>query len=120
MGIRYPVCERFSKSLESMWSLFFICVFFWFPMFFVICRGNKHTQSRRGIQKVDPSMGNDSEGAGKVKKAEKDKPKAEKPKEGGGDDKKKEKKKKPKKDKGGGEKAPRASEEAMERKKAAK
>jgi hypothetical protein len=48
-------CQKFTKSLDAMWALFFLCGFFWYPMFFLICRGSKHTQQRRGIQKVTPA-----------------------------------------------------------------
>jgi len=41
--------QRFSKSLDSMWALFFICGFCWYIMFFIICRGSKHTMQRRGL-----------------------------------------------------------------------
>ena len=39
---------RLSKSLDSMWVLFFMMGLIWFPVFIVICRGSKHSQSRRG------------------------------------------------------------------------
>ena len=35
-----------------MWALFFLVAMLWYPMFIVICRGNKHTQARRGMSKV--------------------------------------------------------------------
>jgi hypothetical protein len=44
MNVRTPTCERFSKSLDAMWALFFLCGFSWYPMFYLICRGSKHTQ----------------------------------------------------------------------------
>eukprot|EP00960_Hanusia_phi_P039509 753919-Hanusia_phi.AAC.1 len=55
MAVRSPMCLHLSKSLDSMWVLFFILALEWYPMFLVICRGVKHSQQRRGISKVDPS-----------------------------------------------------------------
>ncbi|EKX41008.1 hypothetical protein GUITHDRAFT_113015 [Guillardia theta CCMP2712] len=55
MDVREPICDRLSKSLDSMWVLFFIIALEWYPMFIIICRGVKHSQQRRGVSKVDPS-----------------------------------------------------------------
>jgi hypothetical protein len=37
-GFQQPLCNSMSKSLDSIWVLFFSIGVAWFPMFFVICR----------------------------------------------------------------------------------
>eukprot|EP00293_Proteomonas_sulcata_P018454 CAMPEP_0184290276 /NCGR_PEP_ID=MMETSP1049-20130417/2590_1 /TAXON_ID=77928 /ORGANISM="Proteomonas sulcata, Strain CCMP704" /LENGTH=497 /DNA_ID=CAMNT_0026597403 /DNA_START=75 /DNA_END=1569 /DNA_ORIENTATION=- len=132
VGVRSPMCSKLTKSLDSMWVLFFLMGVFWFPMFIAICRGSKHSMQRRGILKVEDDIaeqekkavekkkqkyvvednkesggggGEGGGGDGKEKK-EKKKKKDKKEKDSGGDDGEKKKKKKKKKkgegDDGGG------------------
>lgn len=67
-GVRRPMCDKLTKSLDSMWVLFFLMSVIWLPAFPVLCRMAKHSQQRRGISKVE-----DEDGEPKKKKKKKDK-----------------------------------------------
>eukprot|EP00281_Chroomonas_sp_CCMP1168_P026999 CAMPEP_0206243370 /NCGR_PEP_ID=MMETSP0047_2-20121206/17572_1 /ASSEMBLY_ACC=CAM_ASM_000192 /TAXON_ID=195065 /ORGANISM="Chroomonas mesostigmatica_cf, Strain CCMP1168" /LENGTH=748 /DNA_ID=CAMNT_0053668487 /DNA_START=84 /DNA_END=2326 /DNA_ORIENTATION=+ len=56
-GVRTPLCVKLAKSMDSMWFLFFLMGIIQFPIFIIICRGAKHSMSRRGITAVDEESG---------------------------------------------------------------
>mmetsp|Transcript_28420 Transcript_28420/g.59426 ORF Transcript_28420/g.59426 Transcript_28420/m.59426 type:complete len:770 (-) Transcript_28420:232-2541(-) len=51
-GFRQPLCNRMSKSLDSIWVLFFFIGVAWFPMFCIICRSSKHSLARKGVYDI--------------------------------------------------------------------